>query len=464
MVLISPLGGPERPLTEVHLREGIMGGSLSWSPDGRALAMVDEKEHDPCPNLVLYMMETGEKRPLTKPPETSFGDGCPAISPDGRTLAFRRWVAWHTGDLFLLDLSQDLKPIGEPRRLTFQGLDASGPAWVSDRSALVYSAGDSLWRVAASGASQPKKLSFIGQDAYQPAISQRGSRLAYTYSRRNTGSIWRVAIPSPKGKTNPPTRLIASTRWQYLPQYSPDGTKIAFTSTRSGTAQIWVCNADGSNALQLTHFGERGAVGPDWSPDGRRLTFSLDVGGHNEVYVINANGENPRRLTFSSVSDNASWSRDGKWIYFDDPEGIMKVSPEGGQAIRVAKNRSGYYGPVESPDRKFIYVIGSGTDASNYGVWRFPREGGEPRQVLDWIREYRSYAVVDDGIYFIPRADPTEGYSIQFLDMATGHVRKVAELGKHPSMHLSVSSDRHWALYEQDEQHISELMLVESFR
>ncbi len=69
------------------------------------------------------------------------------------------------------------------------------------------------------------------------------------------------------------------------------------------------------------------------------------------------------------------------------------------------------------------------------------------------------------GLFLAPRPDPTGGYSIQFLDMATGHVRKVVELGKQLSIgHLSVSPDRHWALYEQDEQRISELMLVENFR
>jgi dipeptidyl aminopeptidase/acylaminoacyl peptidase len=343
--------------------------------------------------------------------------------------------------------------------MTFQGLDAAGPAWVSDGSALVYSAGGSLWRVAAWGTSQPKKLPFIGQDAYQPVISHRASRLAYTHSTGGSCNIWRVAIPSPKGKENPPTKLIASTRVQGFAQYSPDGTKIAFTSDRSGTPELWVCNADGSNALQFTHFGKALTGDAQWSPDGRRLTFYSYVEGHSEVYVINANGESLRRLTFSSLSENSSWSKDGRWIYFNDLESIKKVSLEGGPVVLVAKNRPGW-APVESPDRKFIYVTGNGTD-----LWRFPVEGGQPKQVLHSINDFRSYAVVDDGIYFIPRPDPTEGCSIQFLEMATGRVRKVAELGKQRVVfNLAVSPDRHWALYTQQEQGISELMLVENFR
>ncbi|HYK88339.1 MAG TPA: protein kinase [Acidobacteriota bacterium] len=95
VILISPLGGPERTLTEVahvsEVGEFLFGPFLSWSPDGRALATVDSLDPHTNPGLALYMMETGEKHILTKP---TVIDSCPAFSPDGRTLAFCRWVAW----------------------------------------------------------------------------------------------------------------------------------------------------------------------------------------------------------------------------------------------------------------------------------------------------------------------------------------------------------------------------------
>ena len=70
VMLVSPLGGPERILTGVthmlEVEEYLFGPFLSWSPDGRALAVVEQKDPDTGPNLVLYMMETGGKYPLTK--------------------------------------------------------------------------------------------------------------------------------------------------------------------------------------------------------------------------------------------------------------------------------------------------------------------------------------------------------------------------------------------------------------
>jgi serine/threonine protein kinase/dipeptidyl aminopeptidase/acylaminoacyl peptidase len=466
VVLISPLAGPERILTELENHadwvDDLFGPFLSWSPDGRALAMYDHGR------LNLYMVETGEKYPLTK---SGKPDSCPAFSPDGRTLAFRRWVAWANSDLYLLDLSQDLKPVGEPRRLTFQNLFASGVAWgavsdggvawVPDGRALVYSAGGYLWRVASSGTSQPQKLASLDREDGSPAISARGSRLAYAHTAFDS-DIGRIEISSPDGRVNPLTQFISSTRFEGFPRYSRDGRKIAFVSERSGSLEIWVCDADGSNAIQLTHFGGGQTADERWSPDGSHLTFDSNTEGHPEVYVVNASGGNPQRLTFSPYSENPSWSKDGRWIYFDAAAGpehsIQKVPAEGGPVVLVLRHAPGF-APVESADGKAIFV----TDP-NMGLWRVPIEGGESRQVLESLANFDAYEVTDDGIYFIPGPGPTKRYSIRFLKLATGEIRTIAELGKLACGDLAISPDRRWALYSQTDQSGSDLMLVENFR
>jgi len=469
VVLISPLGGPERILTECHFpfpTFDISGPLLSWSPDGRALAMVEQKDPDTGSNLILYMMETGERHPLTEASKPFPCDKCPAFSPDGRTLAFCRWVSWAISDLYLLDLSRDLKPVGEPRRLTFRNSYslASGAAWVSDGRALVYAAEGSLWRVATSGSSQPQKLTSIGRDVYMPAISHRASRLAYTHLTFDI-NIWRIEISSPQGKANPPTRFISSTRNEGDQQYSPDGKKIAFDSDRSGTQEIWVCGADGSNAIQLTHFGKGNAYEPRWSPDGSRLTFVSNIEGHTEVYVINASGGSPRRVTTSSGSENPSWSKDGRWIYFSSLENVIqKVPAEGGPVLIVYKDAPGF-APRESPDGKFIYFNRNGADASSWILLKAPAEGGQSTQALGSIwTSPTAYALEDHGIYFLSSPDPAKGYSIRYLELETGKIKTIAELGKQFTAGITVSPDRRWALYDQADQLGSDLMLVENFR
>ena len=468
VVLISPIGGPERILTEMYFEHtNVDGHFLAWSPDSRWLAMAGADTPDGLMGLFLYSVETGEKRRLTSPPTTNcLGDSCPAFSPDGRTLAFFRWASYHNSDLYFLELSQDFKPVAEPKRLTFGNWRASSPAWAMDGSSLIFSPssgqGSSLWRVAASDSSKPQRLAAIGANGAYPAISRRGNRLAFAQELYDE-NIWRLEIPTPGGKANPPQKFIASTRNEGVPRFSPDGKKIAFGSDRSGSWEVWVCASDGSNAVQVTFLG-----GPSigsaarWSPDSRRLTFSASIEGHPEVYVVNASGGSPQRMTSSTYSANPSWSKDGRWILFDSltpTEGIYKVPAEGGPAVPVTGR--GSWGPIESPDGKFVYSVRNTADG--FSLLRVPTEGGEVQQILDSFVG-PSFVVVNDGIYFMPRPDPKSGYSIQFLNTTTGKIRRIASLGKPAAYMGTVSPDRRWILCSQVDQGGSDLMLVENFR
>jgi serine/threonine protein kinase/Tol biopolymer transport system component len=469
VVLISPLGGPERILTDLYFNDyaGVEGPGLAWSPDSHWLAMVGNDKPDEPVRLFLYSLETGEKRTLVYPTVNSVGDSCPAFSPDGHKLAFFRWVSYANSDLYQLDLSQDFKSVGEPKRLTFGRWPDGGCAWTTDGRALVFSADSNLWRVDASGAGKPQRLAEFGANDIYPAISRRGNRLAFA-QRHGHNNIWRIEIPTPGEIANPPQEFIPSTRNDELPQFSPDGKKIAFLSDRSGRPEIWVCNADGSNIVQLTSLGGATIIdGPYWSPDSRRLTFDATLEEAREVYVVNANGGSPQRLTSKQGdSGNPSWSKDGRWILFDSskaPGAIYKVPAEGGPPVLVT-NKGGW-GPRESPDGKFIYSAGNAYPADAFTLLRTPVQGGETQQVLDSLCFGKSYAIAEDGIYFAPMPDPKSGYSIQFLNTTTGKIRRIASLGKTGVSNLTVSADRRWILTSAPVQKgWGNLMLVENFR
>ncbi len=467
-VLISPIGGPERTLAELYYSPGAPDplSYLAWSPDSRSLAMMGAHGPDEAMGVFVYSLETGQTWRLTSP-AGDWPDACLAFSPDGRTLAFVRWSTAANSDLFRLDLSQDLKPIGEPKRLTFGNWNAINPVWTTDGKSLIFSSGE-LLRMDAAGRSKPQRLATIGTNCGHPAISRRGNRLAYDYAVSDE-NIYRIELASRRGRAGAPQKLIASTRREGLPQFSPDGKRIAFASDRSGSAEIWVCDADGSNTSQLTFLAATGIGSPPrWSPDGRRLVFDAIIEGHENVYVVSVLGGTPQRLTSGLYTGNPSWTRDGRWILFDSPEpkpgGIFKIPAEGGSAVLLLDRKAdwGPWGPVESPDGKFIYGIGSSPNGRT--LVKTPKEGGEPMQVLDSLSSWVNFVVVEDGIYFIPRPDPKSGHSIQFLNTVTGVVQQIASIEKPVGEGLSVSPDRRWILYSQVDQSGSDLMLVENFR
>ena len=76
----------------------------------------------------------------------------------------------------------------------------------------------------------------------------------------------------------------------------------------------------------------------------------------------------------------------------------------------------------------------------------------------------RSFAIVNEGIYFIPRPDSAGRYSIQFFNFATKRIRSITTIERPVGYYLSVSPDGRWILYSQIDQMGSDLMLVENFR
>src|SRR4029453_1289502 len=132
--------------------------------------------------LFLVSLETLEKRQLTDPP-AGLADLCPAMSPDGCTLAFSRGNFQTRVDLNLLSLSEEMRPQGKPKTFAFDKLWNLFPAWTSDgREIVVVSCQTrsdmSLWRMAVAESVKPQRLA-LGA-AWVPAVSRQGHRLAYS--------------------------------------------------------------------------------------------------------------------------------------------------------------------------------------------------------------------------------------------------------------------------------------------
>ncbi|HWU36450.1 MAG TPA: hypothetical protein VN203_02320, partial [Candidatus Acidoferrum sp.] len=372
-IVIPAIGGPERRVAEFPRRQGPMAAwsMFAWFPDSKWVV---------TDGLTLLSTETGELRSLTSPPFAASPDFFPAVSPDGRTVAFSRSASLWVSDIYLLDLTEDMKPRGEPRHLTSLNGFNSGSAWTPDGQEIIFTrtvlgSGGSLWRVPASGVTKPERLAFSTGEAFFPTISRKGNRLAY---HRVTGdpNIWRLPLSGPGIASGLPVRIIASTHADSAPQYSPDGKRIACESDRSGIRDIWISDADGSNAVEL--FSRAGASygSPRWSPDGKSIAADFEAEGNLDIHVIPASGGKPIPLITDPADDlSPSWSRDGKWVYFTSNRTgryeIWKVPAGGGKAVQVTRN--GGETAVESPDGKSIYFTKAFTSSA---LWKMPLSGG----------------------------------------------------------------------------------------
>jgi Tol biopolymer transport system component len=460
--VMSEAGGGERKIMEG-------GEGVSWSPDGRTLAVAGPPESS---GIFRVSLETGERTQLTRSGPSL--DNFPVFSPDGQWIVFARSSTPWAREIFIVPSRG-----GTPRQLTFDRRFTHGEAWTADSKEIVFSSnrdqgGESLWRIPMTGG-VPRRLSATLQGGFYPAISRLGNQLIYTESFQNT-NIYASDGAGFEGRFAParfgiPRGLILSTRRDDSPSISPTDGRIAFVSMRTGNEEIWVCDPNCEGPRQLTTFAGPPTGTPRWSPDGRSIVFDSLAGGNSDIYVMSADGGAPRRLT-TGPSGNymPSWSPDGKRIYFMSDRGdssqIWWVPSGGGGGAATQVTQGGNaFEAFASLDGKLVYF----TKRRGSALWTVPVDGGTERPVPElehFDKIFRSWGMVREGIYFISRVQG-ERQTARFFSFVTRQVTPLQTLEgeliwNRPDVALSADGRR--LLTARFDQEVSDLMLIENFR
>ena len=173
---------------------------IAWSPDGKWLAVSDGPNSAGMISVVLLSAETGQRIRVTFPP-VNFDDFSPAFSPDMTRLIFVRYSnlgETSAGDPYMVKLSKDLHPWGEPERLTFFSRQVASPVWTADGIAILFArhefAGSlGLWRMRLRRHRQIEPLLIPVDNSFTVALSPKGNR-SFTHADSENANIWAVDL------------------------------------------------------------------------------------------------------------------------------------------------------------------------------------------------------------------------------------------------------------------------------
>ena len=230
----------------------------------------------------------------------------PALSPDGRTLAFTRRYGRQLmkSNVYLVDLDN-----GRIRRLTASG-EARSPSWSPDGHQLVFTGpGEALWIVRRDGTGFRSLLrSSLAQDFLQgydaPAWSPDGKTIAYVNDGGISGTS-HIYLISADGSDR--RRLTRDTVDESSPRWSPDGKEIAYVRGLAGeSGDIFVASADGRGRVRALTDDDVDDVSPAWSPRGGTIAFLRKLeSGRYGVFQIKAMGRREPAKRVWLVSDSA---------------------------------------------------------------------------------------------------------------------------------------------------------------
>jgi dipeptidyl aminopeptidase/acylaminoacyl peptidase len=268
----------------------------------------------------------------------------PALSPDGKWVAFTRWEGSGNGDwgsLWVINIDGS----GERQVQGFVRQPKS-PTWSPDGTQISVDMQHGGWvapKQKCSSSGPPP-----GSGAYDIHVSQEGPhkfRFCYTLPPNPYWGIEVVDVSSgnfldqssPEHSISPTwdpadanrlvykgdlglvnlnikdqtTSALTSDTDEHSPAFSPDGGKIAMAYWQGDHWEIQVMNADASGRTRLTETTlntmaaqidkgqaphEFSNTAPAWSPDGKSIAFLTDRNGAWEIWVMNADGSNQRPM------------------------------------------------------------------------------------------------------------------------------------------------------------------------
>ncbi|MFV3130763.1 winged helix-turn-helix domain-containing protein [Niveispirillum sp. KHB5.9] len=417
-LVVQPVpSGPERIVGSCTIFREV---KVAWLDNDRLVYA--DKQSSTAPSrlwsLPLSGPDAGTPKPLTEPPPGFNGDGDPALSPDGKRLAFMRHRAVGVSDVIVRDLAT-----GAETQVTRDGRKLHGLEWSGDGRWLYTSssrAGDfGLWRVDPDGREPQVRiapgLNQLGR------IGAGGDRVAAEV-RINRSTLLRLSPDGTQDAMVPP-----SNRLDWDPDISAKGA-LAFASDRSGMFEIWVAEP-GQAPAPVTQFQGPFTQSPRWAPDGRRLALVSTVDGAPGLFILDGTSGRLRQVAPDAGAEDRApaWSRDGQRLYFASNrlEGwrIWITRPPYDQAMPITE--PGWRVAKESADGRWLYMVKEGEG----GLWRQLSDGGPAEKVADLPDAYdsESWVVGPAGVYLVER--PGNGLArILLLPADGGPLRVAAEL------------------------------------
>jgi dipeptidyl aminopeptidase/acylaminoacyl peptidase len=322
--------------------------SPQFSPDGKRIVFIAQRDEDEAPQLYLLALDGGEATRLTSVPT---GVAQPKWFPDGRRIAFLSRV-WPELSSFE-EQGKRLKE-REDNPVKAQAWD-SAPVYfwdtfIDDRQLHVFAVsiegGEPQPLTVGSGFELPRTAVQLEVPLYD--IAPDGKELAFVAdsdprANHTNGDIFVLEL----GTSTARNLTQANTAPDGAPQYSPDGKYLAFARQLIdgfyGDKRRLMLTERATGAIRQAspESWDRSADGLVWAADSKRLYGAIDDAGTTRVYELPLDRA-PRAITGESSFGALAISEQGRTVLvglrqsFTEPPTLVRIDVRDGAATKLS--------------------------------------------------------------------------------------------------------------------------------
>jgi unsaturated rhamnogalacturonyl hydrolase len=266
----------------MHNYAGTSSSIIEWqpalSPDGKLVAFVRQKSEQPG-DIFLLDRDSNSVYNLTQTP--NIGESTPVFSPDGNSIVFasnheNQW------DIYTLDINST--PIIARRLITSPFSDELHPTFSPNGKSLAFSSnienGD--WDIYTSSIQSGDwtRLTIDSEPERFPSFSSDGSRIVYRKESLGNSDLYLMVL-----RTGEVRRISEDPAFDGYPSFTSDDSGIVFVSDRSGAWRVYDMNIGGAGLRSLTGEAYEQAHTPRLSSDGNTLVYAASEMGDLRVHT-----------------------------------------------------------------------------------------------------------------------------------------------------------------------------------
>ena len=409
------------------------------SPDGRMVAFYRSNNWFLTPDQIyVKLLPQGEPVQLTNDPRLKYGL---AFSPDGSRVAYTTYSAELTDEWKTFTVS----PLGGGRP-TLLLSNAAGLSWL-DQSRVVFSEIE-------TGAHMGVVTALEDRSEYHKVYFPQHQRMMAHFSYVSPDRQWAIVI-----EMDPvwqPCRLISlldsSKHHQVGPQgqctsaaWSPDGKWMYFGAEVEGSHHLWRQRFPEGQLEQITH-GLTEEDGVAMAPDGRSIITSIGL-HESALWIHEKQGDRALSSEGYVIPESAKFSADGKLLYYlmrhdssSSSSGLWRKDLESGKSEAILPGMSIAEYDISNDGTEIVFS--TQVVARDSQLWLAHLDGGSPPRLITSTGERAPHFGPDAQVVF------------QFTDGKANYVGQIRKDGSERSKLFpypisalgTISPDRRWVI------------------